>query len=170
MQIELRALETSDAEKLYDFFQQQPASENGKNNTAYGLSNKEFAAWINKQIDYSDGKNLPDGYVPSTTYVLYIDDVPVGVSNLRHHLCPTLEKDGGHIGVHILRQYRGKGYGNIIIKETLKKAKEKGIKTALIFNHDDNIPAWKASENNGGKLSSVTMVGEIKLRKYIFEL
>ena len=169
-QIELKPLELSDAEKLYDFFQQLPASENGKNNTAHGLSRTEFADWVKKQIDYSKGKNLPDGYVPSTTYVLYINKVPVGVSNLRHHLCPALEKDGGHIGTHILPEYRGKGYGNIIKLETLKKAKEMGIKSALIFNHDDNIPAWKSSEKMGGELASITELNGIKLRKYVFDL
>ena len=43
MQILLRPLELSDAENLYDFFQQLPASENGKHNTANGLSQKEFS-------------------------------------------------------------------------------------------------------------------------------
>ena len=67
-------------------------------------------------------------------------------------------------------EYRGKGYGNIIKHETLKKAKEMGIKSALIFNHDDNIPAWKSSEKMGGKLASVTDLNGIKLRKYVFDL
>jgi len=170
MQINLRPLEISDADKLYDFFQQLPASENGKNNTAHGLSREEFSQWVKKQIDASAGKNLPEGYVPSTTYILYVDGVPVGVSNLRHHLCPSLEKDGGHIGTHILPQYRGKGYGNIIKRETLKKAKEMGIDSVLIFNHDDNVPAWRSSEKMGGKLASVNDVDGIKLRKYIFDI
>mgnify|MGYP002624781429 CR=1 FL=1 len=165
---ELRALKSEDTKKLYEFFQQLPASENGKNNTAHGLSYEEFTEWVKKQIDYSKGKNLPDGYVPSTTYVLYINEIPVGVSNLRHHLCPALEIDGGHIGTHVLPKYRGKGYGNIIKHETLKKAKEIGIKSVLIFNHDDNIPAWKSSEKMGGKLDSINLVNGIKIRKYIF--
>ena len=146
-----------------------PASENGKNNTAHGLSRAEFSEWVKKQIDFSNGKNLPDGYVPSTTFILYIDGTPVGVSNLRHHLCPSLEKDGGHIGTHILPEYRGNGYGNIIKKETLKKAKEMGIDSVLIFNHDDNTPARLSSEKNGGRLDSINTVKGIKLRKYIFD-
>ena len=42
MKVQLRPLELSDAETLYDFFQQLPASENGKNNHAHGLSPEEF--------------------------------------------------------------------------------------------------------------------------------
>ena len=42
---------------------------------------------------------------------MYVDGTPVGVSNLRHYLNENLEKDGGHIGTHILPKYRGRGYG-----------------------------------------------------------
>jgi len=170
MQIELMPLKLSDAETLYDFFQQLPASENGKNNRAYGLSREEFSDWVKKQIGFSKGENLPEGYVPSTTYILYINGKPIGVGDLRHYLCPSLEKDGGHIGLHILPQYRGQGYGSILIKQMLKKAKEMGINSALIFNHDDNIPAWKISEKTGGKLVSITDTNGIKLRKYVFDI
>ena len=125
---------------------------------------------VKNQIDSSNGKNLPKGRVPSTTYILYIDEKPVGVGDLRHYLCPALERDGGHIGTHILPQYRGKGYGNILIQEMLNKAKEMGIDSALIFNHDDNIPAWKISEKMGGRLASTNNVNGVKIRKYIFDM
>ena len=170
MKVQLRPLEMSDAEILYDFFQQLPASENGKNNYAHGLSREEFNEWVKLQVDHSLGKNLQDGYVPSTTYILYINEEPVGVGDLRHYLCPSLERDGGHIGLHILPHYRGQGYGSILIQEMLKKAKEMGINSALIFNHDDNIPAWKLSEKMGGKLASTNNVDGVKIRKYIFDM
>lgn len=170
MNIKLRPLELSDSETLYDFFQQLPASENGKNNHAHGLSREGFREWVKQQIDFSNGKNLPEGRVPSTTYILYIDDTPVGVGDLRHYLCPSLEKDGGHIGTHILPQYRGMGYGNIIKREMLKKANEIGIDSVLIFNHDDNVPAWKTSEKMGGKLASINEVNGVRIRKYIFDI
>ena len=133
------------------------------------MSRKEFTNWVQKEIDASNGKNLQEGYVPGTTFVLYVDGVPVGVSNLRHYLTENLEKDGGHIGTHILPEYRGHGYGNIIKLETLKKAKEMGIKRVLIFNHDDNVPAWRTSEKMGGKLDSINIVNGVKLRKYVFD-
>ncbi len=95
--------------------------------------------------------------------------MPVGVSNLRHYLNENLEKDGGHIGTHILPEYRGRGFGNIIKLETLKKAKEMGINPVLIFNHDDNVPAWRASEKLGGRLDSINTVKGVKIRKYVFD-
>ncbi len=169
MQIELKPLQLSDAETLYEFFQKLPASENGKNNRAHGLSKEDFAKWVQSEIDSSQGKNLKPGYVPGTTYVMYVDGTPVGVSNLRHYLNENLQKDGGHIGTHILPEYRGRGFGNIIKLETLKKAKEMGINPALVFNHDDNVPAWRTSEKLGGKLESINIVNGVKLRKYVID-
>ena len=169
MQIELKPLQLSDADTLYEFFQKLPASENGKNNRANGLSKADFAKWVQSEIDSSQGKNLKPGYVPGTTYVMYVDGAPVGVSNLRHYLNENLEKDGGHIGTHILPEYRGRGYGNIIMLETLKKAKDMGINQVLVFHNDDNVPAWRASEKTGGKLDSINIVNGVKLRKYVFD-
>ncbi len=169
MQVELKPLQLSDADTLYEFFQKLPASENGKNNRAHGLSREEFTNWVQKEINYSQCKNLPEGYVPRTTFVMYVDNIPVGVSNLRHYLNEKLKKNGGHIGTHILPEYRGRGFGNIITLETLKKAKEIGIKRVLVFHYDNNIPAWRTSEKMGGKLDSINMVNGIKARKYIID-
>lgn len=169
MNIQLKPLALSDTEKLYDFFQKLPKSENGKNNYAYGLSRPEFAKWVEQEVDASQGKNLKPGYVPATTFVLYIDGTPVGVSNIRHYLNENLKTNGGHIGTHILPEYRGHGYGNIIKYAALKKAKEMQINPVLVFNHDDNIPAWRTSEKFGGKLDSINTVDGIKIRKYLFD-
>ncbi|MBQ5700286.1 MAG: GNAT family N-acetyltransferase [Alphaproteobacteria bacterium] len=49
-------------------------------------------------------------------------------------------------------QYRDHGYGKILLRETLKRAKEKGINPVLVFHFADNIPAYKMSESVGGKL------------------
>jgi predicted acetyltransferase len=102
MQIQLKPLELSDTEVLYDFFQEMPASENGKKNGAHGLSKEDFAKWVQKELDFANNRNLPEGYVPGTTFVMYVDGTPVGISNLRHYLNKKLEQDGGHIGTHIL--------------------------------------------------------------------
>ena len=169
MRVKLQPLQLSDAENLYEFFQKLPASENGKNNRAHGLSHEDFTKWVQHEIDSAHGKNIKPGRVPGTTFVLYIDDTPVGVSNLRHYLNENLQQDGGHIGTHILPEYRGRGYGNIITLETLKKAKETGINPVLIFNRDDNVPAWRTSEKLGGKLDSINIINGTKLRKYLID-
>lgn len=173
MKIELKPLSINDInDDVYQMFQDIPAEENGSNNTAYGLSREEFAKWVRKEINHSEGKNLKPGYVPGTFYILWIDNQPVGCGKLRHYLVPSLERDGGHIGIHLSPKYRGKGYGNILLREMLKEAKKMGISKALVFNHDNNTAAWKMSEHAGGVLESITDIPEkgIKLRKYWIDL
>lgn len=172
MKIELRALSINDTDTVYQLFQDMPAKENGAENKAHGLSREEFGKWVEKEIDMSDGKNLPAGYVPGTTYILWIDNIPVGRGNLRHYLVPSLERDGGHIGIQLSPKYRGRGYGHILLTEMLKEAKKRGISRALVFNHNNNTAAWKMSERAGGVLESITDIPEkgIKLRKYWIDL
>jgi predicted acetyltransferase len=155
MKIELRAIQESDAEVVYEMFQ-SISGENGFGNTSYGLSKTEFIDWIKKQIDNSNGINLSSGRVPQTIFVLWINDEPVGFSKLRHYLTPELENYAGHIGRSISSKFRGKGYGNILLAETLKQAKAMGIKKIRISNDDDNISAWKSVERNGGVLDRIS--------------
>lgn len=171
MKYELHPLTVADADRLYDFYQTIPAAENGAGNKAYGLTKDEFIEWIKQEERWSQGLDLRDDWVAGSTYVLYVDDVPVGRCNLRHYLNAELERDGGHIGLSVAPQYRGRGYGKILLRETLRMAKDKGINPVLIFHYSDNIPACKMSESVGGKLES-DVFNERRgrfIRKYSFD-
>ncbi len=63
---------------------------------------------------------------------------------------PHLEREGGHIGYDVPPSERMKGYGTILLKHVLLKAKEMGIKKVLITCDADNIGSAKIIENNGG--------------------
>lgn len=171
MKYELRPLTLADADKLYEFYQTIPASENGAANKAFGLTKPQFIEWIKQKEKSARGLDVRDDRVAATTYVLYVDDVPVGRSNLRHYLNAALEQDGGHIGLSVAPQYRGRGYSKILLHETLKRAKEKGINPVLVFHFADNIPACKMSESVGGKLMEERFQekrGRL-IRKYAFD-
>jgi len=148
MKIEFRPIQESDAGLIYNLFL----------NLEWGKSPKsesDFVLWVKQQVDKSKGIGLEEKYVSVSTYLLWIDDIPVGVSSIRLLLNPTLEQleyDCGHIGYAIGSDFRGRGYANILIAETLKQAKEKDIEKVLITTDDDNIPSWKAIEHNGGIL------------------
>jgi len=49
-----------------------------------------------------------------------------------------VDKHVGIMGVGLLPEYRGKGIGGKLIKKTIKKAKEKGIKRIELGVHADN--------------------------------
>ncbi|SCY54672.1 GNAT family N-acetyltransferase [Alkaliphilus peptidifermentans] len=124
------------------------------NESRYQLAFKEdfiFTTYIEKLIKESKEENLKPGYVPSTTYWLINDCGKIlGVSRLRHYLAPHLEVEGGHIGYDVPPTERMKGYGTILLKFTLEKAKEMGMKEVLITCDTDNVGSAKIITNNDG--------------------
>jgi predicted acetyltransferase len=155
MLVELRELSAQDDITVYDMLKEIGPGENGFMNSAYGVSYEEFPSFLIENVNYSKGINLPPGYVPQTIYWLYIDSKPVGIGKFRHYLNDFLLEHGGHIGYCIRPTERGKGYGTIILREILKKAKDKAIGEALITCNDTNIPSRKVIEGNNGKLEGI---------------
>lgn len=155
--IELKKLSINDGKDIYNLLQEMPKEENGLINKANGLSFEEFQAWLkSKQIE-SEQEGLIDGWkVPSTTFWLYVDGVPVGFGNLRHFLTEALSKAGGNIGYGIAPEFRGKGYGNILLKLLLQEARKIGLEKVLVTIHLDNIPSQKVALANGGVISEKT--------------
>jgi predicted acetyltransferase len=101
----------------------------------------------------SQGRNLPDGWVPMTTYWLVDDAGAVaGVSRLRHELTPFLLDHGGHLGYYVKASERGQGYGTQILALTLIEARHLGLKRALLTVDSENEPSIRVIERNGGVL------------------
>jgi predicted acetyltransferase len=119
------------------------------------LAYQDFSAFIKKLREASEGIGIPPGYVPSTTYWLVGDERKIlGNSTLRHRLTPTLEIFGGHIGYAIHPLERRKGYGSLILKLTLEKAQEKGIKKVMVTCDTENIASARVIIHNGGILEN----------------
>ncbi len=96
------------------------------------------------------GEDLPEGFVPSTTYWLMEDGEYIGHVNIRHRLTPALERLGAHIGYAIRPSWRGKGYGTQMLRMALEKARSLGVERVLITCDKDNIASRKVIEKNGG--------------------
>lgn len=155
--IELKKLSENDGKDVYDLLQSMPKDENGLINNAHGLSFEEFKEWLKTKQKESEQKGLVDGWkVPSTTYWLYVDNVPVGFGNLRHFLTEGLSRAGGNIGYGISSQYRGKGYGKELLGLLLGEAKKIGLEKVLITIHLDNIASQKVALANGGVITKKT--------------
>lgn len=155
MQITLRPLNIKEDDEIYQMFQEIPAEEDGFENPAHGLSKEEFATFCQMEVAHSQGKNLPEGYVPSTYYVLFADNQPVGVAKFRHYLNDFLRQYGGHIGYGIRPSARGQKFGNQILAEVLTYARQQGVAKALLTIRDYNIRSRKVCEYNGGKLEKI---------------
>ena len=91
--------------------------------------------------------------MPENEFWLVSENRVLGRVKLRHRLLPALEHEGGHIGYDIRPLERQKGYGTLLLKLTLLKAKELGLNRVLLTCDTDNIGSAGIIEKNGGVLS-----------------
>ena len=114
-----------------------------------------FGDLVEKLRNYSQGINLVGKMVRNKNYWLVTDENEiVGASNLRLMLTDFLRQVGGHIGYGVRPSAWGKGYGTLLLSETLKKASEEGIDEVLVTCDKSNIASAKVILNNGGVFDS----------------
>lgn len=147
--MELIRVQDSDYKKSYELFMTFEADENGFLNPVYGYDYDKFLEWIEIKRDWSMGKNLPEGFVPDTTFVLEDEDKYVAIFNLRHCLNDALREGSGHIGYGVGRAYRGKGYATKGLKLAINEARKKDIQEIYLSVNKDNTPSLNAQLANG---------------------
>ena len=167
MKAELKHLSLEMGESEFNMLQGIANGENGFYNPAYHISYAEYREWLKKEDDMSKGVGLPEGWVPATTYFLYIDDEPVGYGRIRHASSEYLETvaGAGNLGYAIAREYRGMGYGGILFRELLKKCREIGYEEIKLFPMKSNIATVKIMLKNGGEI-----IGEFNQEKHIIRI
>lgn len=165
--IRLEKLTSVFDEDIYNMLQTIEDNENGFSNPAYKLNKTEYKKWLKAQENHSVGKNLPDNWIPYTTFVLFVDKVPVGIGRVRHSSSTYLETviGAGNLGYGISKDFRGKGYGNALFSLLLKECKNFGYEKIKLFPHRDNFPTIRIMLKNGGKV-----VGEFNDEKTIIEI
>lgn len=156
MNVELKRLSPQDGMDIYEMLQSIPRDENGFMNGVNGMTYAEYQAWLIRDHQASLGTEIVDGWkVPSTTYWLYVDGMPVGIGRLRHFLTDKLREEGGNVGYGIAPAYRGKGYGKLLLSALVAEARKKGVPDILATVHNDNIPSLRAMIACGGRLVRV---------------
>lgn len=131
-------------------------------------SPETIADYIRVCAEYAEGRNMPEGWVPMTTYWLVDSREFIGESRLRHRLTDRLRVKGGHIGYHVRPSQRGKGYGKRILALTLEKAKEMGMDRVLVTCDETNTASRKVIEANGGVLERAQDLGPSRPKKLLF--
>lgn len=110
-----------------------------------------FQEMIQFLLDSEKGINLPENWVPDSTFWLVNEqNKVVGAVNIRHRLTDKLFNCGGHIGYGIRPSERRKGYATKLLSLSLEKAKELGIHKVLVVCDESNIGSKKTILNNGG--------------------
>lgn len=127
-----------------------------------------FESYVEKVRIQARGENLPEGWVPATTFWLVDGGEYIGRVSVRHRLTKHLEKIGGHIGYDTRPSKRGKGYGFKILEFALLKAKELGIARVLVTCDATNTASRKIIEKNGGVLEDMVSNPETGVDKLRF--
>lgn len=154
MAFEYKKLSVDNGRDEYDMLQLIGSDENGFTNEVYGMTYNEYRKWLVEQNDYSFARNLPQNYIPQSTFFLYADGVAVGIARIRHFAADFLEQQGvGRFGYGIAKPYRGKGYGSVLYTHTVRQMKLMGIRMVKSFVDIDNIPSNRIFRRNGAVLS-----------------
>jgi predicted acetyltransferase len=101
-----------------------------------------FSKMVDSLLLAEKGENLPNGWVPDSTYWLVSgSDRILGVVNIRHSLTEKLSQNGGHIGYGIRPSERRKGFATKLLTLSLQKAQSIGIDQVLIVCDAWNKPS-----------------------------
>ena len=116
----------------------------------------DFNAMVQKFENLSKGIDVPNGFVPSTTYWAYDDESGkiVGAVNIRHYLNDMLLKVWGNIGYGIRPSERRKGYATTILKLALECCKTLKMERVLLGCYKENIASAKTILKNGGVIEN----------------
>ena len=120
----------TDGRDVYEMLQRIPP-ENGFLNSCYQMDWAEFPSWLAKRVNMAQGIGLEDWQVPSTTYWLMDDGIPVAFGSLRHQLNDVLRERGGHIGYAVDGTKQGRGYGKALTAYGVNRLLERGEEPRL---------------------------------------
>ncbi|UDW01690.1 GNAT family N-acetyltransferase [Bacillus cereus] len=110
-----------------------------------------FPAMVQELLDAHNGINIPETWVPDSTYWLVTNNNRiVGAVNIRHSLTEHLFNAGGHIGYGIRPSERRKGYATKLLALSLEKTKELDITKVLVVCDAVNTASEKMILHNGG--------------------
>ena len=133
------------------------------------FDHNDFAWLLRRLREFRDGVDLPDEFVPSTTYWLVDGTELLGVSSLRLELNARLRERGGHIGLGIRPSQRGRGLGRLLLKLTLAEARKHGIAQIHIHCHKHNTASARLIIANGGALDSEVKYDDECVQRYVIE-
>jgi predicted acetyltransferase len=158
---------------LETFLREIGAGENGFGGTEFASGKISLREYLEMQVDYAAGRNLPAGYVPQTTF-WGVDDAGevVGMLRMRHRLNKVLLRSGGHIGYYVRPEARGNGVASEMLRLALDEARSMGIERVLLTAYASNAASCRVIGKNGGVMHEETPHPETGLpyRRYWIEL
>lgn len=127
----------------------------------------DFEPLLTRLNDFAEGRNLPDGYVQSSTLWLVNNEQIVGVTNIRHRLNDAIKYCGGHIGLGIRPSYRGKGIGAKLMKMSIHYLAQMNVSSIHIHCYKHNFASANMIKACGGKLDSEITEAGLVVQRFV---
>ena len=125
----------------------------------------KFEELIAQLAAAKDPANVQPGGLPYEDFWLMDGDEWIGKLTLRTTINEKYLHAGGHIGYEIRPSQRRRGYGTLLLRMGLEKARERGLKRVLLTCDETNIGSRRVIERNGGQLeNAVEVEGQIALK------
>jgi len=111
----------------------------------------DFGAMVAFLENHEKGIDLPEGWVPSSTF-WRVDESGkmIGAVNIRHRLTEYLLRVGSHIGMGVRPSERRRGYAKKMLALALAEAKGLGTERALLVCDADNLASERTIVRCGG--------------------
>lgn len=151
MKYELKELNMNMGVSEYEMYQDIPLKESGSTNLCNGLPYEVFKNYLENQLARKY-QNISEYDTPIVTYIMYVNDIPVGYICIRTKINDQWKKWSGNFYYAIRLSERKKGYGTKILKLALNEFKKLDFKEIYGQSSSGNIASAKVIENNSGIL------------------
>ena len=135
----------------YEMYQNIPLKESGSTNLCNGLPYDIFQTYLEIQIARKY-QNISKYDTPTVTYIMYVNDFPIGYICMRIEIDDQWKKWSGNFYYAIRISERKKGYGTKILELALDEFKKLGFEEIYGQSSAGNVASAKVIENNGGIL------------------
>jgi predicted acetyltransferase len=131
-----------------------------------------FGDFVQHLLEQADRAKIKPGRVPHLYFWLIDGNDYIGRLTLRSEVNEHLLQMGGHIGYEIRPSRRRQGYGKLILKYGLDRAKALGLERVLLTCDEDNLGSRKIIESHGGMLENIIEVERwpVKVCRYWIHL
>jgi predicted acetyltransferase len=110
----------------------------------------DFAGFVERRRAVRELWGVP------VTELWFVDGTDyLGTVIIRHRLTPALEREGGHIGYHIVPGHRRRGHATQMLAQAKAVCRRLGLPEILVTCPEDNIGSRRVIEANGGTLDCI---------------
>ncbi len=120
------------------------------------MTGEQFPAYVQKLLDQAEGKNLPEGHIPSKEFWIIDAEGYAGRIILGLTFTPDTYTVGHHVGYAVRPSKRRRGYATKALEYLLDEARALKVYKLMPVCGFENIASRRVIERNGGVLVGPT--------------